>query len=69
MGPRRAGKSFFGIHVMIRLGPFGYVNLDDERLVDLKDYDALVAAVETVYGNTRFLLFDEIQNIRAGNFW
>lgn len=63
MGPRRAGKSFFGIHAMSRLGPFGYVNFDDEQLVDLKDYDALVAAVETVYGNTRFLLFDEIQNI------
>ncbi|MBI5525456.1 MAG: ATP-binding protein [Deltaproteobacteria bacterium] len=63
MGPRRAGKSFFAVHLAKTLGNFGYVNFDDERLVREKDYDALVAAADAIYGNPRHLLLDEIQNL------
>jgi predicted AAA+ superfamily ATPase len=62
-GPRRAGKSFFAMHWLHSLGPFGYANFDDERLSDLTDYDQLVAALDSVYGNPRRLLLDEIQNL------
>ena len=62
-GPRRAGKSFFAMHAVRDLGPFGYVNFDDERLTDLEDYDALVAALGAIYDKPRHLLLDEVQNL------
>jgi len=63
IGPRRAGKSFFAVHALSRAGSFGYVNLDDERLIGLKEYDSIVTAVNSVYENPKYLLFDEIQNL------
>lgn len=63
LGPRRAGKSFFALHLMKNLGPFGYVNFDDERLVELGDFDSLVAAIDTLYEHPKHLLLDEVQNL------
>lgn len=63
LGPRRAGKSFFAMHLMQALGSFGYVNFDDERLIELDDYDALIAAVDVLYEHPKYLLLDEVQNI------
>jgi len=63
LGPRRAGKSFFALRLVQGLGHFGYVNFDDERLIALEDYDALVAAVESVYERPQHLLLDEVQNV------
>jgi len=63
LGPRRAGKSFFAMHLLRSFGAFGYVNFDDERLVDLGDTDQLVAAIDSIYGSPRYLLLDEIQNL------
>jgi hypothetical protein len=63
MGPRRAGKSFFAMHLVQGLGRFGYVNFDDERLTRLQDYDALVAAVDSLYEKPQHLLLDEVQNL------
>jgi len=62
-GPRRAGKSFFAIHMLNRLGSFGYVNFDDERLMGVKDYDNIVNAVNSLYKKPKYLLLDEIQNL------
>jgi len=62
IGPRRAGKSTLAVHLLHRLGGGGYVNFDDERLADLTDADALIAAIDEVYGRPTHLLFDEIQN-------
>ncbi len=62
-GPRRAGKSFYAIHLLQQTGSYGYVNFDDERLTAVEDYDEIVSAVNTVYGNPRYLFFDEIQNL------
>jgi len=39
------------------------VNFDDERLTVTEDYDEIINAVNTVYDNPRYLLFDEIQNL------
>lgn len=64
IGPRRAGKSFFAIHFLGKKGSnFGYVNFDDERLVETKNYDDIINAVDSVYNNPKDLLFDEIQNL------
>jgi predicted AAA+ superfamily ATPase len=62
-GPRRAGKSFYAVHLLQQTGSYGYVNFDDERLTAVGDYDEIVSAVNAVYGNPRYLLLDEIQNL------
>lgn len=63
IGPRRAGKSFFAVHELGKVGGFGYVNFDDEQLVSVKDYDEIIAAVNSIYDNPKYLLFDEVQNL------
>ena len=64
-GPRRAGKSFFSIHTLNRLGNFGYVNFDDERLASLEteDLNKVLESFYEVYGKFKFILLDEVQNI------
>ncbi len=63
IGPRRSGKSFFSIHALNKLGSFGYANFDDEKLVELKDYNQIVDTLNSLYDNPKYLLFDEIQNL------
>lgn len=63
MGPRRAGKSVFAIQMLEGID-FAYLNFDDERLLDISDYDDLLKAIVQVYGETKTILFDEIQNLR-----
>lgn len=58
LGPRRAGKSFFALHAVRGSGRFGFVNFDDERLVGIEDYDALVGALDSIYGKPERLLLD-----------
>lgn len=62
IGPRRAGKSFFGMHAVAGSGTFGFVNFDDERLVAVSDFDEILEAILTVYSNPKVILMDEIQN-------
>ena len=62
-GPRRAGKSFFAMHLLSTLGSYGYINFDDERLYNLDNYDLLLASLNTVYDNPKHILLDEIQNL------
>ena len=63
MGPRRAGKSFFVLHTLKRMGTFGYANFDSEALVLLENYDDLIAEVDRVYEKPATIFFDEIQNL------
>lgn len=63
LGPRRAGKSVFSIQLLQGID-FAYLNFDDERLLRVADYDDFIKAIRQVYGKTRYLLFDEIQNLR-----
>lgn len=63
VGPRRAGKSVFAIQMLEGLD-FAYLNFDDERLLDISDYDDLLKAIRQVYGETKCILFDEIQNLQ-----
>jgi predicted AAA+ superfamily ATPase len=62
-GPRRAGKSVFALQLLQGID-FGYLNFDDERLIRTTDYDDLIKALNQVYGKTRWLFFDEIQNLK-----
>lgn len=63
IGPRRSGKSFFAIHTLKELGNFGYANFDDEVLTKVKNYNDILAAINSIYNNPKYLLFDEIQNL------
>lgn len=63
IGPRRAGKSFFGMHQFGKDKPLGYANFDDERLVKVQNFDEILEAIFSVYSNPQKLLLDEIQNL------
>lgn len=63
IGPRRAGKSFFAVHLLNKKGNFGYVNFDDEKITEIKDYDEIIVAMNSIHENPKFVLFDEIQNL------
>jgi len=65
-GPRRAGKSILSI-LLVKDAPFAFLNLDDESLLPvlskMKNYSDLLNVMEAVYGKTKVILFDEIQNL------
>lgn len=63
IGPRRAGKSFFGMHQIVKNSSFGFVNFDDERLIKVTNFDEILQSVLSVYSNPSLLFFDEIQNM------
>ncbi|MBD3243139.1 MAG: AAA family ATPase [Chitinivibrionales bacterium] len=64
LGPRRSGKSFFCCRLLtMQCKRYGYVNLDDERLVQVDDYDQIIDAAGAVYGSPKCLMLDEIQNL------
>ncbi len=63
IGPRRAGKSFFATHWLHQTGPFAYLNLDDERMPDLSDFNAVLPILDDLYRGARRLLIDEVQNL------
>ena len=61
-GPRRAGKSVFAF-LLLKDEDFAYVNFDDEALLKPDNYDAVLAALLEVYPRSKYILFDEIQNL------
>lgn len=63
IGPRRAGKSFFALHILSKMKSCGYVNLDDERLTGITDFDDILNPLDDIYGGPKHLLLDEIQNL------
>ena len=63
IGPRRAGKSFFAVHLVQNLGHPGYINFDDERLSGTLNSDDLLAAMDDIYERPKHVLLDEIQNV------
>jgi len=62
IGPRRAGKSVFTAHLFKDKKP-AYINFDQENLARLNDYDDLIKELHALYGENKYLLFDEIQNL------
>jgi len=66
IGVRRCGKSTI-CHKVLKKNNinYAYVNFDDERLFNLKpeDLNAVLEALYMVYGDFKYLFFDEIQNV------
>ncbi len=63
-GVRRAGKSIF-THMILKNKEFGYVNFDDERLINV-GADEIYSVLIEVYGKElRIIFFDEIQNLES----
>ena len=66
IGVRRCGKSTI-CHKVLKQNNinYAYVNFDDERLFNLKpeDLNAVLEALYMVYGDFKYLFFDEIQNV------
>lgn len=63
LGPRRAGKSVFSL-MLLKDREFAYFNFDDPALVGEKlDLYELMDELRLVYGDTKYVLFDEIQNL------
>lgn len=66
IGVRRCGKSTLCQKVLLENNiNFGYINFDDERLVNLKTdhFDELLSALYRINGDFTHLFLDEIQNI------
>ena len=62
IGPRRAGKSVFSAHLFKHQLP-AYLNFDDENLLKVDNYDELIKELHALYGEKKYLFFDEIQNL------
>lgn len=62
-GPRRAGKSVFSL-LLLKDENFAYLNFDDEQLLSIKNYDEILKGISEVYPKSKFILFDEIQNLK-----
>ncbi len=64
LGPRRAGKSVFAL-MLLKGKEFSYFNFDDESLPGEEkiDLDELMTELKLAYGDTKYILFDEIQNL------
>lgn len=64
LGPRRAGKSVFAL-MLLKEKNFAYFNFDDESLPGQNkiDLDELMVELKLAYGDTKYILFDEIQNL------
>lgn len=61
-GVRRCGKSVL-VYKLLKGKEFGYVNFDDDRLLDAEP-DSILSAIYQVYGQQLKTLFlDEIQNL------
>jgi len=64
LGLRRCGKSILSLQIF-KQENFGYVNFDDERLVEFKarDFEKLLNAFYELYGEIDKIILDEPQNI------
>ncbi|BFI73124.1 ATPase AAA [Nanoarchaeota archaeon] len=66
-GIRRCGKSTFG-YLLLKDKNFGYINFDERELLDFKSTE-IEKGIKEIYGNTKFLFIDEIQNYDKWELW
>ncbi|MEM4257692.1 MAG: ATP-binding protein, partial [Candidatus Thermoplasmatota archaeon] len=67
LGARRAGKSIFST-LLLKGKKYGYLNFDDERLVDFKPekLDLVLQGFYELYGSDiDYVILDEIQNVES----
>ena len=66
-GVRRSRKSTLAI-LLLKGKNFGYLNFDEKEPIE-QILDDLLNALKEVYGDTRFILLDEIQNVNGWELW
>ncbi|RLF30345.1 MAG: hypothetical protein DRJ99_02810 [Thermoplasmata archaeon] len=66
LGVRRCGKSTLSLQ-LLRNEEYGYINFDDERIMDfnVKDFDKAMEAFYELYGKIENIILDEPHNIRG----
>ena len=66
-GVRRCGKSTLLRQISETLDDFYYLNFEDERLLnfDFEDFNVALELFQTLYGEQKTFLFDEIQEIKG----
>lgn len=67
-GPRRAGKSVYAL-LLLRNENCAYLNFDDKNLLSKWDEDLVMATLNDVYPNYKYLLLDEVQNLPDWDLW
>ena len=67
-GIRRCGKSVFCFMALRNKG-FAYVNFDEKELAEAKNYDEILKYIKEFYGDIKYLLLDEIQNLPKWELW
>ena len=68
IGPRRAGKSVFGLQ-MLQGKNYAYLNFDDNQLLKVFDESQITQVLQEVYPGFEFLMLDEIQNLDNWERW
>ena len=66
LGVRRCGKSTLSSQ-LLRNQEYGYINFDDERIIDfdVKDFDKVMEVFYELYGRIEYVILDEPHNIRG----
>jgi len=67
-GPRRAGKSVMSLQ-LLKDENFAYLNFDDDLLLKHFDENAVIQSLNEVYSGYRYLVLDEIQNLKDWELW
>ncbi|PIN80024.1 hypothetical protein COV11_04795 [Candidatus Woesearchaeota archaeon CG10_big_fil_rev_8_21_14_0_10_30_7] len=68
LGVRRSGKSTFSFMLSKQLKEkIGYLNFDDERLLEFKtnDFEKVLQAFYELYGDVKTIILDELQNVKG----
>lgn len=68
IGPRRAGKSVFGLQ-MLQGTNYAYLNFDDNQLLKVFDESQIMQVLEEVYPAYAYIMLDEIQNLDGWERW
>lgn len=68
IGPRRAGKSVFGLQ-MLQGQNYAYLNFDDNQLLKVFDESQIMQVLQEVYPGFQYLMLDEIQNLDGWERW
>ena len=67
MGVRRSGKSTLAT-LLLEGKPFAYANFDEKGLTAIS-LDKLLSSIKEVYGDTKIIFLDEIQNVDEWELW
>lgn len=67
-GPRRSGKSVYGISILKNTN-FIYMNFDDQGLIQKNNHNTIYRFINLLYHNSKYIFLDEIQNLYQWEFF